>query len=97
MFCHVASDQVFGVHDVTCVYHVPLLLQSQGTVEFLRKRLKELETVNITKEMEDKGKSLGKRWKDITMGYVSSLTIANSDQTHTLGRRGCLTPLLLHL
>ena len=95
MFCHVASEQVFGVHDVTSVYHVPLLLQSQGIVEFLRKRLK-LEEVNITKEMEDKGTSLGKRWKDITMGYVFSLTVANSDQMHTSGRRGCLTPLLLH-
>ena len=71
MFCHVASEQVFGVHDVTFVYHVPLLVQSQNIVEFLRKRLK-LEKVNITKEMEDKGKSLGKRWKDITIGYVSS-------------------------
>ena len=96
MFCHVASEQVFGLHDVTSVYHVPLLLQSQGIVEFLRGRLK-LEKVNITKEMEDKGKSLGKRWKDITMGYVSSLALANSDQMHTLGRRGCLTPLLLRL
>ena len=96
MFCHVAREQVFGVHDVTPVYHVPLLLQSQGIVEFLRKRLK-LEKVNITKELEDKGNSLGKRWKDITMGYVSSLSVANSDQMHTLGRRGCLTPSLLHL
>ena len=43
MFCHVVSEQVFGVHDVTSVYHVPLLLQSQGIAEFLRKRLK-LET-----------------------------------------------------
>ena len=58
MFCHVPSEQVFGVHDVTSVYHVPPL-HSQGIVEFLRKRLK-LETVNLTKEMEDKGKSLGK-------------------------------------
>ena len=95
MFCHVASEQVFGVHDVTSVYHVPLLLQAQGIVEFLRKRLK-LQKVNITKKMGDKEKSLGKRWKDITMGYVSSLTVANSDQMHTLGRRGCLTPLQLH-
>ena len=58
MFCHVAQEQVFGVHDVTPVYHVPLLLQSQGIVDLLRKRFK-LEKVNITKEMEDKGKSLG--------------------------------------
>ena len=96
MFCHVSSEQVFGVHDVTSVYQVPLLLQSQGIVEFLRQRLK-LEKVIITKEMEDKGKLLGKRWKDMTMWYVSPLTVAVSDQMHTLGRRGCLTPLPLHL
>ena len=47
--------------------------------------------------MEDKGKSLGKRWKNISMGCVSSLTVANSDQMHILGRRGCLTPSLLHI
>lgn len=76
MFCHVASEQVFGVHDVTSVYHVPLLLQSQGIVEFLRKRLK-LDKMSITKEMEDKGKSLGKRWKDLTTGYVFLLVVAN--------------------
>ena len=93
--CHVASERVFGVHDVILVYHLPVLLQSQGTVEFLRKRLKS-EKVNI-QEMEDKGRSLGKRWKDIIMGYASSFTVANSDQMRTLGRIDCLTPLLLHL
>ncbi|PPQ85663.1 hypothetical protein CVT26_011425 [Gymnopilus dilepis] len=40
MFCHVSSEQVVGVHDVSSVYHVPLLLQSQRIVEYLTKRLK---------------------------------------------------------
>jgi CTP synthase len=65
MFCHVSSEQVFGVHDVSSVYHVPLLLQSQGIVEYLRKRLN-LDGLNITKEMQQKGESLGKRWKELT-------------------------------
>ncbi|KAF8970407.1 CTP synthase [Flammula alnicola] len=39
MFCHVSSEQVVGVHDVSSVYHVPLLLQAQGIVEFLTRRL----------------------------------------------------------
>lgn len=69
MFCHVTSEQVFGVHDVTSVYHVPLLLQSQGIVQYLRKRL-HLDKLTITKEMSEKGASLGKRWKDLTAGYV---------------------------
>jgi CTP synthase len=67
MFCHVSSEQVFGVHDVTSVYHVPLLLQSQGIVEYLRKRLS-LHKVPIAKEMLEKGISLEERWKVMTTG-----------------------------
>ena len=67
MFCHVSSEQVFGVHDVSSVYHVPLLLQSQGIVEYLRKRLN-LDGLNITEQMKEKGRLLGERWKDLTTG-----------------------------
>jgi CTP synthase len=69
MFCHVASEQVFGVHDLSSVYHVPLLLQSQGIVEFLTKRLK-LDEVKVSKEMREGGEVLGKRWRELTTGYV---------------------------
>ena len=65
MFCHVASEQVVGVHDVTSVYHVPLLLQSQGIVGFLRRRLN-LPSVNLTPKMLERGVSLERRWKTIT-------------------------------
>ncbi|KAJ3902967.1 CTP synthase N-terminus-domain-containing protein [Lentinula edodes] len=65
MFCHVAAEQVFGVHDVSSVYHVPLLLRSQGIVEYLTKRLN-LESVRVTKEMADGGVSLSNRWRNMT-------------------------------
>ncbi|KAL1687585.1 CTP synthase N-terminus-domain-containing protein [Schizophyllum commune] len=65
MFCHVRPEQVFGVHDLASVYHVPLLLRSQGIIEYLRKRLS-LDDVSITPEMKLKGQSLAKRWEDIT-------------------------------
>ncbi|KAJ3833905.1 CTP synthase N-terminus-domain-containing protein [Lentinula raphanica] len=65
MFCHVAAEQVFGVHDVSSVYHVPLLLQSQGIVEYLTKRLN-LEGIKIPKEMVEGGQSLSKRWRKMT-------------------------------
>ncbi|KAF8551750.1 CTP synthase [Imleria badia] len=65
MFCHVASEQVVGVHDVTSVYHVPLLLESQGIVDYLRKRLN-LPALKITEEMISKGLSLGVKWKSMT-------------------------------
>ncbi|KAJ6600002.1 CTP synthase N-terminus-domain-containing protein [Mycena vulgaris] len=67
MFCHVAPEQVFGVHDVSSVYHVPLLLHSQGIVDYLRKRLN-LNALNISREMVQKGDSLQERWTDLTTG-----------------------------
>ncbi|KAJ7597758.1 CTP synthase N-terminus-domain-containing protein [Mycena floridula] len=67
MFCHVAAEQVFGVHDVSSVYHVPLLLQSQGIVEYLTKRLN-LGQVGVTPAMRERGLSLGKRWRELTGG-----------------------------
>jgi len=39
MFCHVAPGQVLGIHDVKSVYHVPLMLEAQGIVEYLGDRL----------------------------------------------------------
>ncbi|KAJ7056185.1 CTP synthase N-terminus-domain-containing protein [Mycena amicta] len=67
MFCHVAPEQVFGVHDVSSVYHVPLLLQSQGIVEYLRKRL-HLAALDLPEKMLLKGVTLQKRWKELTTG-----------------------------
>ena len=67
MFCHVSSEQVFGVHDLSSVYHVPLLLHSQGIVEFWTKRLK-LDQVKISPEMKERGEVLGKRWRELTAG-----------------------------
>jgi CTP synthase len=65
MFCHVASEQVVGVHDVTSVYHVPLLLQSQGIVTFLTRRLN-LPSLSISSNMLERGTTLERRWKAIT-------------------------------
>ncbi|KAG9311739.1 CTP synthase N-terminus-domain-containing protein [Chiua virens] len=67
MFCHVAFEQVVGVHDVTSVYHVPLLLQAQGIVEYLGKRLNLL-ALQIPEEMISKGSSLGMKWKSMIKG-----------------------------
>ena len=67
MFCHVASEQVVGVHDVTSVYHVPLLLQSQGIVVFLTTQLKSFPALTLTSEMLKYGITLENRWKTITI------------------------------
>lgn len=65
MFCHVSAEQVVGVHDVSSVYHVPLLLQSQGIVQFLQKRLN-LSSIHLTKEMRERGETLQQKWKELT-------------------------------
>lgn len=70
MFCHVGENQVIGVHDVSSVYHVPLLLESQGIITFLQKRLALPCGTQLPKEMLEKGLSLGRRWKDLTRGYA---------------------------
>lgn len=69
MFCHVATEQVLGIHDVSSVYHVPLLLQSQGIINFLQKRLN-LTSIHLTKEMKERGLLLEQSWKELTTRYV---------------------------
>eukprot|EP00007_Cunea_sp_BSH-02190019_P005615 CAMPEP_0174234522 /NCGR_PEP_ID=MMETSP0417-20130205/4250_1 /TAXON_ID=242541 /ORGANISM="Mayorella sp, Strain BSH-02190019" /LENGTH=609 /DNA_ID=CAMNT_0015312895 /DNA_START=29 /DNA_END=1855 /DNA_ORIENTATION=- len=39
MHCHVPPASVLGCHDVTNIFHVPLLLQSQGLMQVLCRRL----------------------------------------------------------
>jgi len=65
MFCHVGEDQVLGVHDVSSVYHVPLLLESQGIINYFRNRLN-LDQISIPKHCLESGKVLNQRWKDLT-------------------------------
>lgn len=65
MFCHVGQDQVLSVHDVSSVYHVPLLLKSQGLIEFLQKRLN-LTSVSIPPTLQARGENLGTQWKALT-------------------------------
>lgn len=81
MFCHVAPEQVIGVHDVSSVYHVPLLLQSQGIVDYLRKRLN-LGALTLTQEMKDRGNDLESRWRELTKRYGGKGDVSGS--THLL-------------
>ena len=32
-FCHVAANQVLSLHDVSNIWHVPLMMQAQGAHE----------------------------------------------------------------
>lgn len=39
-FCHVAPEHVVCIHDLSSIYHVPLLMEEAGVIEFLNDRLK---------------------------------------------------------
>lgn len=67
MFCHVGQEQVLSVHNVSSVYHVPLLLKSQGIIEYLQKRLN-LTSISIPPTLQVRGEDLGTRWKALTQG-----------------------------
>ncbi|GAA6063762.1 hypothetical protein JCM10212_002714 [Sporobolomyces blumeae] len=68
MFCHVANEQVLAVHDVSSLYHVPLLLKDQGLVSFLTKRLK-LDSVKTDDVRIGRGKKLLTMWKELTVSH----------------------------
>ncbi|KAF4519181.1 hypothetical protein B566_EDAN008244 [Ephemera danica] len=38
-FCHVAAEQVICIHDCSSIYRVPILMESQGVIDFLNDRL----------------------------------------------------------
>jgi CTP synthase len=65
MFCHVRSEQVISIRDVSSTYHVPLLLREQGVLDFLKKRL-HLDSIYITPAQREKGESLLKEWINLT-------------------------------
>ena len=52
MFCHVSPEQVLGVHDCPSVYHVPLLLQKQGLLRILERKMNLLPAVEARKLLE---------------------------------------------
>ncbi|XP_037906050.1 CTP synthase isoform X2 [Hermetia illucens] len=57
-FCHVAPEQVICIHDLSSIYHVPLLMESHNVIEFLNQRLQ----LHIPMERRDK---CLQKWKDL--------------------------------
>ncbi|KAI8367043.1 CTP synthase [Blakeslea trispora] len=68
MFCHVAPEQVLAVHDVSSVYHVPILMRESGVIDFFRRRLN-LDALKITDECRLSGESLWKEWTTLASSY----------------------------
>uniref|UniRef100_A0A671W1U5 CTP synthase n=1 Tax=Sparus aurata TaxID=8175 RepID=A0A671W1U5_SPAAU len=58
MFCHVEPEQVICVHDVSSIYRVPLLLENQGVVGYLSRRL--------NMPIETKPRKMLTKWKEMS-------------------------------
>lgn len=65
-FCHVAPEQVICVHDLSSIYHVPILMDGAGVVQFLTERLQ------LTLPTSKPDKALY-RWRDLAR-RVDNLT-----------------------
>lgn len=65
-FCHVAPAQVICVHDLSSIYHVPLLMEQHGVINFLAERLK------LTLPIAKPDKAMY-RWRDLAR-RVDNLT-----------------------
>ncbi|GAA5800085.1 CTP synthase [Helicostylum pulchrum] len=69
MFCHVGPEQVLAVHDVSSVYHVPLLLREHGVIDFFRRRLN-LDAIKISDERRLAGEKLWTEWSTLASSYL---------------------------
>ncbi|ORE07407.1 CTP synthase [Rhizopus microsporus var. microsporus] len=68
MFCHVAPEQVLAVHDVSSVYHVPILMREKGVIDFFRRRLN-LDSIKIPDDQRLAGEELWKKWTTLAGSY----------------------------
>lgn len=67
-FCHVPPNQVICIHDLSSIYRVPLLMESQGIVDFFNDRLQ----LNLAMPLPRKFMS---KWRDLATRYQSFLKI----------------------
>ena len=66
MYCDVERSQVLSVNDVNSVYHVPLLLHSQGLIGAVSEELR-LDKLIATPALIKRGSEAWKAWKEITI------------------------------
>lgn len=65
-FCHVATEQVICIHDLSSIYRVPLMLEDQNLVEFLTDRLQ----LNIP---SPRPRRLLQKWKELADKYDKAM------------------------
>ncbi|XP_058801964.1 CTP synthase [Phymastichus coffea] len=77
-FCHVGPEQVITIHDLSSIYRVPLLMESQGIIEFLDDRLKLNIILPLPVTYMNTWRNLAERvdqlYKVVTIGLVGKYT-----------------------
>ena len=71
MFCHVAPDNVLAIHDCNSIYHVPLLMERQGLLSTLKKRL------NLVENKTEQSINFFNSWKTLAHDYDELLEKVN--------------------
>nr|CAD7394539.1 unnamed protein product [Timema cristinae] len=78
-FCHVAPEQVICIHDLPSIYRVPILMESQGIVEFFNDRLQLNIPMPPPRRFMQKWKHLAERIdtlrKEVNIGLVGKYTM----------------------
>ncbi|XP_034948323.1 CTP synthase [Chelonus insularis] len=77
-FCHVAPEQVITIHDLSSIYRVPLLMESQGVIEFLNERLQlnisQIRPRNFMRKWRDLADSMDHLRKSVNISLVGKYT-----------------------
>lgn len=70
-FCHVAPEQVIGIPDLSSIYHVPLEMEANGVLAFLKERLQlaSIPEASASKQTMQRWRELAYRF-DNTRGEV---------------------------
>lgn len=71
MFCNLGPKQVLDVYDVNSTYHVPLLLQKQGIIDLLTRKLA-FDKISISGRFRDRGNGLLGKWRQLTTQHDRS-------------------------
>lgn len=78
LYCDVERSQVVSVTDVASLYHVPLLLESQGLIKLVSEVLR-LDLVNLSPSLVRRGGQTWNAWKELTISQdhlYNSVSIA---------------------
>uniref|UniRef100_A0A182VAF2 CTP synthase n=1 Tax=Anopheles merus TaxID=30066 RepID=A0A182VAF2_ANOME len=77
-FCHVSPDQVICIHDLSSIYHVPLLMEQAGVVDILKERLQlNLPTprpANFMQSWRDLAERVENVYKKVNIALVGKYT-----------------------